>query len=372
LAGLEVAGSVVGDMLWTSAGENREMTRIGIVGLGFMGYTHFEGARDLHGAQVTAFATRNEKKLAGDWTGIQGNFGPPGGQIDVSELKCYSDYKQLLADPDIDLVDICLPTDKHFDIVMESLAAGKATLVEKPISVDLPQAEQMVTAAEKAGVPLMVAHVLPFFPEFRFVADTIASKTYGDLKAGHFKRVICRPEWSNDMSDFRKLGGWGIDLHIHDNHFILHTCGRPDKVFSTGLLENGLVNHVHTNYVYGDGGPAITAVSGGIAAKGLAFGHGFELYFEEATILFDAGTYGGEWVVSRPLSVVTNDGRIEAVDLSGNDKWCAAFTQELQTAVDHLNGKSGPGPLSDRLALDALSLCYAEARSIASGKPETL
>ena len=344
------------------------MTRIGIVGVGFMGYTHFEGARDLDGARVTAIATRNEKKLAGDWTGIQGNFGPPGGQVDVSELKCYSDYKQLLNDPDIDLVDVCLPTDKHCDVVLESLAAGKPTLVEKPISVDLPEAEKMVEAAEKAGVPLLVAHVLPFFPEFRYAAEAIQTQKFGALKAGHFKRVICPPDWSSDMSDFRKLGGWGIDLHIHDNHFIAHACGKPDSVFSTGLLQDGFVNHVHTSYVYGNDGPAITAVSGGIAARGLAFGHGFELYFEDATIVYDAGTYAGEWIVNRPFSVINNDGGIESPELSGSDKWCAAFTEELQTAVNHLNNNGPAGPLCRKVALDALKMCYAETQSIESGK----
>lgn len=342
------------------------MTRIGIIGLGFMGYTHFEGAKGLKDAQVTAFATRNDRKLAGDWTGIQGNFGPPGGHVDVSDLKCYADYKQLLADPDIDLVDICLPTDKHFDIVLESLAAGKPTLVEKPISVDLDQARQMVAAAQKANVPLLVAHVLPFFPEFAFAAEAVASGKYGALRAGHFKRVICPPDWSSDMSDFRKLGGWGIDLHIHDNHFIAHMCGKPKSVFSTGLLQDGFVNHVHTSYVYEKGGPAITCVSGGIAANGLAFGHGFELYFEDATLLFDAGTYGGEWVVSRPLSLVSNDGQVNEVELNADDSWCGAFTLELQTAVNHLQSAENAGPLSSSLALDALQICYAEAESIAT------
>ena len=43
----------------------RQVVRIGIIGIGFMGYTHFEGARDLQGAAVTAIATRDAKKLAG-------------------------------------------------------------------------------------------------------------------------------------------------------------------------------------------------------------------------------------------------------------------------------------------------------------------
>jgi predicted dehydrogenase len=289
--------------------------RIGIIGIGFMGYTHFEGARDLKGGKVTAIATRDARKLAGDWTSIQGNFGPPGGQVDVSGLKCFSDYRQLLADPEIDMVDICLPTDQHFPVVMEAIRAGKPILVEKPVSVDLKQAETMIAEAAAHKVPLMVAHVLPFFPEFHFAAETIRKGQYGKLLAAHFKRVICRPKWSGDMSDFRKLGGWGIDLHVHDNHFIAHACGRPSGVFSTGLLQEGFVNHVHTSYIYGPDGPAVTCVSGGIAAAGLQFGHGFELYFEKATVVFDAGTYGGEWVVNRPLSVITENGTVESPQL---------------------------------------------------------
>ncbi len=342
------------------------MVRIGIIGIGFMGYTHFEGARDLEGARVTAIATRDAKKLAGDWTSIQGNFGPPGGHVDVSQLKCCSDYRQLLNDPEIDLIDICLPTDRHHQVVMESLRAGKPTLVEKPISVELSQAEEMVRTAKDANVPLMVGHVLPFFPEFRFAAEAIQDGRFGRLLAAHFKRVICRPNWSGDMADFRKLGGWGIDLHIHDNHFIAHACGRPSAVFSSGLLQEGFVNHVHTSYVY-PGGPAVSCVSGGIAASGLQFGHGYDLYFENATVAFDAGTYGGEWVVSRPLSVITNDGKITTPELAGSGKWCAAFTSELQTAVNLISGKGKSGPLSSEVALSALEMCWAEAKSIETG-----
>jgi predicted dehydrogenase len=342
------------------------MVRIGIIGIGFMGYTHFEAARELSGGRVTAIATRDAKKLAGDWTSIKGNFGPPGGHVDVSGLKCYADYHQLLQDPEIDLVDICLPTDKHFEVVMESLKAGKPTLVEKPISVDLKQAQQMVDTAAAMRVPFLVAHVLPFFPEFRFAAERIQDRRYGALKAAHFKRMICPPDWSGDMSDFRKLGGWGIDLHVHDNHFISHACGRPDSVFSRGLMQEGFVNHVHTSYLY-KGGAAVSCVSGGIAARGLQFAHGFELYFENATVLYDAGTLAGEWIVSRPLSVFTNDGRMEQPQLNGSSSWCGAFTEELQLAVDSITGRRAPGPLSGDTALAALQLCWAEAGSIESG-----
>ena len=86
------------------------------------------------------------------------------------------------------------------------------------------------------------------------------------------------------------------------------------------------------------------------------------MYFDDATLLFDAGTYGGEWIVNRPLTVITNDGKAETVDLSGSDKWCAAFTNELQVAVDHMTGKADAGPLSSTLALDALHHARVLAR----------
>ncbi len=350
-----------------------DMVRIGIIGIGFMGFTHFEGAKKVKGAKVAAISTRNAKKLAGDWTSIQGNFGPRGGHVDLSGIKAYADYHELLADPDIDLVDICLPTEQHEEVAIAALQAGKPTLVEKPIAVDLEGANRIVQAANKAKKLLMVAQVLPFFPEFLFARDAVQSGRYGKLLAAHFRRVITPPKWSREMSDFRRLGGWGVDLHIHDNHFICAMCGVPQQVFSQGLLQADLVNHVHTQYLYGAAGPTISCVSGGIAAKGLEFSHGFELFFEKATVQYDAGTYGSgkkkAWVVNRPLTVITDDGKVTNPKLKGGGEWCAAFTAELQMAADAVCTGEEPPLLSGKMARDALKICYAEAKSIATAKP---
>lgn len=351
------------------------MVRIGVVGIGFMGWAHFSGANNispagklegskLNGGEITAICTRSAEKLAGDWTSIQGNFGPRGQQLDLADISAYDDYREMFRDPEIDLIDICLPNDKHEDIAIAALNAGKHVLVEKPIAVDVAAAERMLAAAEKAGRLLMVAQVLPFFPEFQFVHQAISQKTYGELQAAHFRRVISAPKWG-EMEDFRKLGGWGIDLHIHDNHFISLLCGTPSAVFSRGLLQDGLVNHVHTQYVFDDSPVAVTAVSGGIAAEGLAFAHGFELYCERGTLLLSAGTLGGQWCVDRPLTVIA-DGQLTQPTLTAGD-WCAGFTQELQTAVNAVHAGQAPRLLSGTLACDALRVCVAEAKSIQSG-----
>jgi predicted dehydrogenase len=333
-----------------------------------MGYTHFEGAGKLRGGRVTAIATRNPKKLKGDWRGIQGNFGPPAGKVDLTGIKTFSDYHDLLADPEIDLVDICLPTEMHEKVTLEALAAGKHVLVEKPIALELKTADRMVRAAKKAKRLLMVGHVLPYFPEFRFLRECVEKNTYGKLLAAHFRRVISPPNWSDDISDYRKLGGWGVDLHIHDNHLIALLCGVPKAVFAQGILQDGLVNHVQTQYVFNEPQPAVSCVGGGIATKELQFAHGFEIYFEKATLLYHAGTVGGEWTVDRPLTLVPQRGKPRSPKLKGGSEWYAAFSAELQDAVNGVKNQTEAPILSGSLARDALKICHAEAKSIAEGK----
>jgi predicted dehydrogenase len=345
------------------------MIRIGIVGVGFMGMTHFEGARKLKGARVAAIATRDPKKLAGNWTSIQGNFGPRGGHVDLSKVKKFADYQSLLADPDIDLVDICLPNDQHEQAVLDSLLAGKHTIVEKAIALEVKAAERMVAAAAKARRLLMVAHVLPFFPEFRFAAECIQSGKYGRLRSAHFRRVVSKPDWSKDMADIRKTGGPGIDLHIHDNHFIGLTCGVPKAVYSRGILERGFMQYSSTQYLYDDPAKVVSCVTGGISAPGLAFAHGYEINLERATLLYEYNTLGGEPVLNRPLTLLTADGKMTNPKLKGGTEWCAAFTAELQAAVEGVEAGKAPELLSGTLARDALKLCYLEAKSIATGKP---
>ena len=67
------------------------MVRIGIIGIGFMGMIHYYGIQKILGGKVTAICTRSPEKLNGDWTSIQGNFGPRGSIEDLSEIKTYDD-----------------------------------------------------------------------------------------------------------------------------------------------------------------------------------------------------------------------------------------------------------------------------------------
>src|SRR5262249_18523922 len=169
---------------------------IGIVGIGFMGMIHYLAARQASNAKVVALCSRDPKKLAGDWTSIQGNFGPRGTQMDLTGVARYSDFAALLADSRVDLVDLCVPNDSHAPMAIQALKAGKHVLVEKPIALSIADADAMLAAAHDSRKLLMVGHVLPFFPEFAFALDAVLSGRYGSLRAAHLRRVISKPDWS--------------------------------------------------------------------------------------------------------------------------------------------------------------------------------
>ncbi len=158
------------------------MIRVGIVGIGFMGWIHWLAYQRMGGARVTAISTRNPQRLAGDWRGIQGNFGPPGEQVDLQGVSAYAKLDDLLNDSQVDLVDITLPNSLHADVAVRALEAGKHVLCEKPMALTLADCERMVAAAKKAGRLLMIGHVLPFFPEYDWALGVIRGGDYGKVR----------------------------------------------------------------------------------------------------------------------------------------------------------------------------------------------
>ncbi|MDB5313585.1 MAG: afr 1 [Gemmataceae bacterium] len=337
------------------------MIRIGIVGIGFMGRIHYLAAQRLRGAKVAAVCSRDPAKLAGDWRTTRGNFGPKPGTVDLSGVKKYAAFADMLADPEIDLIDICTVTDQHAPLATQALAAGKHVLVEKAIGLTPAEADGMLAAARKAGKLLMVAHVLPFFPEFKFAAEAVRGGRYGKVLGAHFKRVIAKPDWSADISDAAKTGGPAVDLHIHDTHFIGLVCGMPAEVFAVGTVAGGAVTYLTTSYLYGPDGPAITCSSGAVCMGGRPFVHGYEIYLEKATLIYDSG--------GPPLTLLTADGKSEQPSLPGGSDPLAAFTDEIQAAVDGVTAGKEPDLLSGKLARDALVLCHREIESVKLGKP---
>jgi predicted dehydrogenase len=344
------------------------MANVGIAGLGFMGMIHYLAYQKVRGVKVKAVCELDPKRLAGDWRSIKGNFGPPGEIMDLSGITRYPDLKDLVNDPALDIIDICLPPALHADVAIRASRAGKHVFCEKPIALKPADADRMVQASRTAGKMLMIGHVLPFFPEYRFAYRAITGGKYGKFLGGHFKRIISDPLWLPHFYDPTAVGGPMIDLHIHDAHFIRLVCGMPQVVQSVGRMRGEVVERFTSQFLFGDTDLAVTATSGVVYQQGRPFTHAYELYLERATLFFDFATLNGAPPVAVPVTVLTDKGKILRPDVGGGDP-VDAFVAELTEVVRAVRTGT-PSPILDgQLARDALVLAQKQTQSVASRKP---
>ena len=327
--------------------------RAGIVGVGFMGWIHYLAYQRSDQAELVAFCSRDAKKRAGDWTGIQGNFGPPGEKIDVSGLSVYDTLDAMLADDSIELVDICLPPSLHAEAIEKSLAAGKKVLCEKPLALSADDAIRLTNLGEPGDV--MVAHVLPFMPEFELLVQAAQDGRWGKPIAGRFKRTISPPDWIPDFYANDKVGGPLIDLHVHDAHLIRLLFGMPESVKTSCIRKEGIPKFYESLFLYPDGKP-VSAGGGVIDSPARGFTHGYEVSFEKATVQFEFAAYNDGSTALVPLVILHNDGTIERPELGDGDP-ITAFVKELDTAAESIRSGAVSPLLDGQTAADAIQLC---------------
>ena len=338
------------------------MIRVGIAGVGFMGWIHWLAYQQVDGVQVTAICERDEKRLSGDWTDIKGNFGPPGETVDLTGVGTFRDLEAMVQDSELDLIDICLPPSLHVQAIELAARAGKQVFCEKPLALSLADCDRANQACQAAGVQLLVGHVLPFFPEYRFAREVIDSGQYGQVVGGHFTRIISDPTWLADFYDPDRVGGPLIDLHIHDAHWIRLLFGRPLEVCSTGRMRGEVVSYCDSLFRFENPERVVSSRTGVIDQQGRPFLHGFEIQLEQATMQFEFGALavGSE---ASPLKLFTPDGQVERPDIGDGDP-LRGFEAEIREVVRSIESGQPSAILGGTLARDAIEICLAEAESV--------
>jgi predicted dehydrogenase len=343
------------------------MLQVGIAGIGFMGMIHFLAYQRVPGVRVAAICSRDSRKRAGDWRSIKGNFGPVGRKMDLAGIRGFDKFDSMLADAQLDLVDICLPTRLHSAASIAALQSGKHVLCEKPIALTVRDGKAMVNAAAEARRQLLVAHVVPFFPEYAFALSAARTGKYGKLLGGHFRRVIADPHWIADYFDPHIIGGPLVDLSVHDAHFIRLMFGMPRAVFSRGRMRGKAVEYAESQFVYGASSHVVSTACGVIRQSGRSFHQSFEIHFERAALVYDYAVVDGKPRRAMPLTVLDAKGKAVRPKLGSPDP-TDGFVDELKEVAHSIASGNPSAILDGQLASDALTICQKQAQSVATGR----
>lgn len=339
------------------------MIRVGLVGIGFMGWIHQLAYRRSENARLAAFCSGDAKKRTGDWRGIQGNFGPPGDQIAMDGIEVFESLEQMVRSPNIDVIDICLPPHLHTSAAMMALEHGKDVLCEKPLALHSKDCFRIMETAKGLNRMVLVAHVLPYMGAFALATELVANKTYGAPIGGYFKRIISDPTWIPDFYAKDKVGGPLVDLHVHDLHWIQLLFGKPKGVHAVGRMQGEVAKFVHVLYDYGDNEIAIASTSGVIDGPGRPFTHGFELHLEHATLQHEFAAFSDS-AETMPLKIVTRDGKVIRPTLPVSDD-VDAFVAEIDDMARSVTSRTTAPRLDGMLAAQAVDLAITIQEQLA-------
>ena len=199
----------------------------------------------------------------------------------------YTDFDEMLAKEEIDILDICLPTYLHVDYAVKAMEKGIHVICEKPISLKEEDVERAYSTAKKMNVKFMVAQVLRFWPEYELLKEIYDTQKYGKLLSGYMNRIGSCPKWSWDnwMKDPNRSGLVPYDLHVHDLDFMVYAFGKPTNVQSH-RSKRPEQDYISVTYDFDDF--FITAETAWYAAP-LPFQAGFRFQFEEALVTYTDG-----------------------------------------------------------------------------------
>lgn len=327
--------------------------KVGIVGVGFMGTTHAAGWAETP-AEIVGFTAETDQEA-----------GTLARQYDV---QVYESLDEML--PDVDVVDICSPTHLHYEMALNAAAAGKHIVCEKPLARTTAQAQKIVAACRKAGVQLLVAHVVRFFPEYALAQATVAEGQIGKPGVIRLHRGSYRPKKpaGNWFLDEVKSGGILMDLMIHDYDYARWVAGDVESVSARRVTER----HIEAPVDYGlvilsHRSGALSHIAGAWAYPPPTFRTYLEIAGDSGLIEFDSdGT--------APIqNLILKKGGAEAPDvaLPSSPVSESPYTTQLKEFYRAL-ADGTPARVSASDGLAAVQIAEAAIQSAHTGQPVRL
>jgi len=339
------------------------VVRVGIIGLGFMGRMHLENYQKHPEVKVVAVADTVSEKLKGDLSG-GGNIPTEKDIFDFRGIRPYEKANELIADKDVDLVVICLPTYLHARFTTKALEEGKHVLCEKPMAGSLEECDSMIEAAERTGRKLMIGQCLRFWPEYEVLKDYVENGKIGRLISLFCFRGGETPTWSADNWLLQKDKGGGalLDQHIHDVDTINFLLGIPESVSSRGrnVIKGSGIDIISTNYYYPEG-PVVNALDNWTLNGGFGFNMTYLAGFEKGNIVFDARQHP-------TIKVNLDEGKSFTPELPSGD----GYSREIDYLIKGIIEDKSMERISPRSARDSVRITLAEMKSVEENRPVRL
>jgi predicted dehydrogenase len=336
------------------------MHKVGIIGLGMMGATHLDVYAKREDVRVVAVADVDPDRRSGRTIAAGNIKGQAQGGFDFSTVKQYAEGMDLIRDAGVEIVDVCLATPLHRRYAEAALAAGKHTLVEKPLARTAVDAAAIADAASKApGAVAMPAMCMRFWPGWTWLKEAVASRRYGRVLSADFRRIASHPG-GKFYCDGDACGGGILDLHIHDTDFVQYLFGVPRAVESRGYARvSGAVDHVATTYLYDNraDGPFVTAEGSWTMQGGFPFTMQYTVNFEQATAVFDLAA-------ASPLTVYQQGKPPQPVELPAG----MGYEHEIAYFLDCVAAGRQPTTVTLAQAADAVRIVEAERESVRTGR----
>ena len=216
------------------------MLKVGLIGCGFMGAMHANCYKNIAGAELVAVADIRKEKAEELAKG--------------TNAVIYGDGKELLANANVDIIDICLPTFLHAEYAMLAMEKVKYVFVEKPVALTAEEGKAMLEKSKETGCQVQVGQVIRFWDEYVELKKIVESGVYGKVINANFRRLSPRPDWGweNWLLDCKLSGGAGQDLHIHDVDYVLSLFGQPKNFYSVKNIAGEKNSYVNTLMQYDD------------------------------------------------------------------------------------------------------------------------
>jgi len=255
----------------------KKILKAAILGFGGMGHCHAAQYGEQKDVKLVAVCDIDPTKFK--LNNVALNFGNSG-KTSMETLRCYTSYEDLIkAEPDLDYIDICLPSDLHCEYSCRAMNDGFHVLCEKPMALNSADCDKMIKTSHDTGKLLMIAQCLRFDAIFNKIRQAYESGKYGKLLRLSLKRMGSFPGgWFREV---KRSGGALMDLHIHDADFILSMLGTPASLIARGVVvKSGGIDDLSVDFIYPNG-PIVAAESSWARGEWQC---GMAAIFEDATL----------------------------------------------------------------------------------------